>query len=93
TNAGNDTITDFSNGAGGDVLDLHYLLDGAASGTIGSFVTLSDAGGDTLMLSIDANGDSSGADVTVTMQSIAYSSVGDHATFLAAMLANGNMVI
>ena len=94
TNAGNDTITDFSNGSGGDVLDLHYLLDGASSATIGNFVTMSNAGGDTLMLNIDANGDGSGTDVTITMQGLSYSAAsGDPDAFLAAMLANGNMVI
>ena len=94
TNAGNDTIADFSNGSGGDVLDLRYLLDGAASGTIGSFVTLSDAGGDTLRLDIDANGNGSGTDVTITMQGMSYSAASvDPGAFLAAMLSNGNMVI
>ena len=94
TNAGNDTITDFSNGTGGDVLDLHYLLDGASSATIGNFVTMSNGGGDTLMLNIDANGDGSGTDVTITMQGLSYSAAsGDPDAFLAAMLANGNMVI
>ena len=86
-NAGNDTITDFD-AAGGDILDLSVLLDGygITSDDINDFITVSDNGG-SAMLSIDANGDGSGADVTITLTGV------PSTLDINAAIAAGNIVV
>lgn len=63
---GNDTITDFTVGAGGDQLDLSDVLDYATGDTLADYLTVVDDGTDVTM-SVDANGDGSGADFTITL--------------------------
>lgn len=94
TNEGNDTLTDFAMGAGGDALDISHLLDGATDATLANFVKLVDAGSNVLKLNIDANGNASGTDVSVTLNGISYSAahaLGD-ANYLQQMLLNGNLL-
>ncbi len=94
TNEGHDTLTDFTLGVGGDVLDIAHLLDGAKDGTIAQFVTLADAGGNVLKLNLDANGNNSGTDVSITFNGISYSAahgLGD-TTFLQQMIHDGNLL-
>jgi surface protein len=93
TNEGNDVITDFSNVVGGDILDIHYLLDGATQATIDNFITLSSNGVNT-QLNIDANGNASGTDVSITLQGISYAAASaDPLLFLQTMIINENLVI
>ncbi len=94
TNEGHDTLTDFTLGVGGDVLDIAHLLDGATDSTIAQFVTLADAGGNVLKLNLDANGNTSGTDVSITFNGISYSAahgLGD-TTFLQQMIHDGNLL-
>ncbi len=94
TNEGHDTLTDFTLGAGGDVLDIAHLLDGATDSTIAQFVTLADAGSNVLKINLDANGNDSGADVSITFNGLSYSAahaLGD-ATFLQQMIHDGNLL-
>jgi Ca2+-binding RTX toxin-like protein len=63
-----DTITDFIYGIHGDVIDLHYLLEGETIDTIEDFIELSDN-----TLHIDRNGDGSG----FTDLSIAIGDIGE----------------
>lgn len=76
-----DTITDFIYGIHGDVIDLHYLLDGETSETIGDFIQLSNNA-----LHIDSNGDGSG----FTDLSIHLGDIGD--TSLEDLLAHNIIV-
>ena len=108
TNEGNDTITDFIVGSGGDTLDISYLLNsgvkmgytpantGVTAATIGSFVTLSDAGLDKLRLTIDADGPGPNSTmVTVTLNDVSYSAAhatGD-STYLQNMITSGNLLV
>lgn len=92
TNEGADVITDFSNSAGGDVLDIYHLLDGATPLTIGSFIGMSNNNGK-LQLNIDADGNASGSDVSIVLQNIAYTSASSDPLFLQNMIANGNLII
>jgi surface protein len=93
TNEGSDVITDFSNVVGGDILDIHYLLDGATQATIGNFITLSSNGVNT-QLNIDANGNASGTDVSITLQGISYAAASANPVlFLQTMIINENLVI
>ena len=66
---GNDTITDFTIGNGGDRLDLSDLLDYDTGDTLSDYLTFSDDGSD-VEIAIDANGDSSGTDITITLSDI-----------------------
>ena len=63
---GNDTINDFTVGAGGDQLDLSDVLDFAAGDSLADYLTVVDDGTD-VTVSVDANGDGSGADFTITL--------------------------
>ena len=99
---GNDSIVDFDAtnpvGAGqqGDVLDLKTLLDGATQASIANFITLTDAGGDTLRLDIHAVGNPlATADVTVTLNGLSYASahaLGD-AVWLDNMITTQHIVL
>lgn len=96
TNAGTDTITDFDAvqavGLGGDVLDISYLLDGANANTLTQFVNLVDNAGK-LQINIDANGDGSGTDVSVTLANIAWTDAStDPNAYLNAWVTDGHLV-
>jgi Ca2+-binding RTX toxin-like protein len=52
-----DVITNFTQGASGDMLDLSNLLEGETTGTLSDFLQLTGS-----MLGIDVNGDNSGFD-------------------------------
>jgi Ca2+-binding RTX toxin-like protein len=98
TNEGVDTILDFdltqAPSAGGDVLNVHYLLDGATNLNIGDFIQLVDNGGNVLRFDIDADGNASGADVSIIFDNIAFSDVtGPHLAFLQDMITQQNLVI
>ncbi|NYT26583.1 MAG: type I secretion C-terminal target domain-containing protein [Candidatus Thiodubiliella endoseptemdiera] len=73
TTDGNDTISDFVIGSGGDKLDLSDLLTGETSGTLANFIEVTDSngaadGGD-ITLKIDADGGSSftSPDIAITL--------------------------
>jgi len=66
TTDGNDTITDFTVGSGGDQLDLSDVLDYATGDTLADYLTVVDDGTN-VTVSVDANGDGSGTDFTITL--------------------------
>ena len=89
-NAGADTVTDFTNGAGGDAIDVSGLLIGYVAGTstVTDFVTAAASGSDTV-LTLDHDGaGASSSSVAVTLTGITFAS-----TLVADMLANGNLVM
>ncbi|CAC9996613.1 hypothetical protein [uncultured Gammaproteobacteria bacterium] len=71
TTDGNDTITDFTIGSGGDKLDFKDLLSYSSADDLSNFIKVEDntSGGD-VVISIDANGDGNGTDLTVTLAGI-----------------------
>jgi Ca2+-binding RTX toxin-like protein len=73
SNAGNDIITDFTLGIGGDVLNLTDLLEGYTTSALANYVNLGANGGDTV-LTVDADGvNASTTLVTITLQGVTYS--------------------
>lgn len=71
--ASTDTLTNFIYGVGGDLIDLHDLLDGETSETINNFITFSDS-----TLHIDTNGDGSGfTDLSIKIENIGDVSLDD----------------
>lgn len=91
SNTGNDTITDFQNGAGGDVLHLSDLLIGynPMTSTLSDFITAVDNGAGGSLLTIDHNGPAAGVTaVGINLQGVTYS-----ATLLEDMIATGNLVL
>ena len=64
---GNDTITDFviDTNLGGDQLDLAGVLDYTA-GSLAAYLAVTDNGAD-VVIAVDANGDGSGTDFTITL--------------------------
>lgn len=69
---GNDTITDFTIGSGGDKLDFKDLLLGYDStSNLANFLSVTDAGnGNGVTIAVDANGDGNGTDLSVTLSGI-----------------------
>jgi hypothetical protein len=76
--ASSDSITDFNFApvaSGGDVLNLHDVLPGAAQGhtdigTLGTYINVQTAGGNTT-ISVDSDGGGAGAPVlVVTLQGV-----------------------
>jgi Ca2+-binding RTX toxin-like protein len=84
---GVDTISDFTRGAGGDVLDLRDVLPGYVAGVsnAGSFVHLAESGGNT---TFSVNADGIGSDFVDF--SVLQGATG---LLLDDMLANGNLVL
>ncbi|MBA5249367.1 MAG: type I secretion C-terminal target domain-containing protein, partial [Gammaproteobacteria bacterium] len=72
TTDGNDTITDFTIGSGGDKLDFKDLLSGYdATSTLSNFLSVTDGGsGNGVTIAVDANGDGSGTDLSITLSGI-----------------------
>ncbi len=84
-NAGNDTITDFTTGASGDLIDISLLIESyvAGSSTLSNFVTATTSGG-TTTLTIDPNGDGITTDqVTIILTNVS--------TTVEALVAGGNL--
>ena len=84
--AGVDHVTDFSNGAGGDVLDITDLLTGFTGANLSDFVTISTIAGDT-HVTVDPDG--TGVVGAPTLLVILDGLVG---ATLAQMEADGNIV-
>lgn len=91
TNAGSDTITDFQNGVGGDVLNISDLLIGYVPmvSNLPDFITAVDNGAGGSLLTIDHNGPLAGVTpVSINLQGVTYT-----ATLLDDMVTNGNLVL
>ncbi len=71
TGLGTNTITDFQDGAGGDVLDITDVLLGYDGSNLDEFVTLQDVGSDTHVL-VDRDGDAAqfGTETLIVLQNI-----------------------
>ena len=83
---GVDHVTDFSNGAGGDVLDIGDLLTGFTGSNLSDFVTVSTVAGDT-HITVDPDG--TGVIGSPTLLVILDGLVG---ATLAQMETDGNIV-
>ena len=70
-----DVVTDFNNGAGGDVLDLRDLLVGESAGNLANYLHFSTSGADTT-ISVSSTGGFSGGycggavDQVITLQGV-----------------------
>lgn len=84
---GIDTITDFTNGPGGDVLDVSDILHGY-TGVVTDFVRVTQSGGDTIV-EVDVNGAQGG----VNFVQIATLTGVNLGTDEAALIASGNLVV
>jgi VCBS repeat-containing protein len=82
---GTDTITDFTSGTGGDVLDLRAVLSGY-DGNASNFVQLAAAGSDTVV-SVNADGIGSDFVSMAMLQNVALSGS------LNDLIANGNLLL
>ncbi|MGS2716987.1 beta strand repeat-containing protein, partial [Eionea flava] len=78
-----DTVTDFTQGSGGDVIDLSGLLTNAYSDNIGNFVTQT-VSGTTSTFTINSDG-VLGDDLTIKIEGLTDD--------LATMIENGNLVV
>ena len=81
-----DSITDFANGAGGDILDLRDVLVGY-DGNVDNFVRLEN-GGSTVIVTVNADGLGGDYLSVVSLQGMTLTG-----TLLNDMLANGNLVV
>jgi len=89
--AGSDTITDFTNGAGGDVIRLKDVLVGynSLTSTLSDYVTAATSGMTDTVLTIDHDGaGGSSTTISITLHNVAYSN-----TLLDDMITNGNLVL
>jgi Ca2+-binding RTX toxin-like protein len=89
-NDGNDTITDFTRGAGGDVLDLRDLLSGynPVVSNASNFVQLVASGGASTQVNVNADGVGSDFVAIVVLNNVALTG-----TLLNDMLAQGNLYL
>ncbi|MDH4310915.1 MAG: type I secretion C-terminal target domain-containing protein, partial [Gammaproteobacteria bacterium] len=80
-----DTITDFTAGAGGDVLDISDLLTGTFAGNESSYLSLRESGGNTIVsIDRDGAGSSFGFQDFVVMQGVVGLNLG-------TLVTNGNI--
>lgn len=93
---GNDTISDFVIGSGGDVLDLSDLLTGETSGTLANFIEVSDSngaadGGDiTIKIDVDGGNSFTSPDITIILTGAGITGA---ETTLASFVDDSNIVI
>jgi hypothetical protein len=80
TGASTDTVTDFNQAPGGDILDFSGLLTGEHAGNYNDFITLTGS-----TLTVDTNGDGSGTDLTINLTGLTATTVDD-------LVANGSIV-
>lgn len=91
SDAGQDTITDFTIGVGGDVIDVSDLLVGYVSGTSNrsDFISAEDNGSGDTLLRIDFDGaGGSATEVTIALTNVAY-----NINTLDNLINNGNLVL
>ena len=71
-----DTITDFTSGVGGDILDFSDLLQGEDSDNIDQYLTAIQTGPDEITLEIDVSGDGGSSDLSVVLQGVDLAAIG-----------------
>ena len=89
-----DTVTDFTAGPGGDVLDFSDLLQGEDSNNLGDYLTVTYDGVADTTITIDADGVGGDADVVVLLEGIDLTAgLVDQAAIMQQLLDNGNVQI
>jgi Ca2+-binding RTX toxin-like protein len=93
-----DTVTDFNNANGGDVLDLRDLLVGEDAGNLANYLHFSVAGGSTT-ISISSTGGFSGGyssaavDQVVTLQNVdLVGALGNDAAVITDLISRGKLI-
>ena len=88
-----DTITDFTVGDGGDVLDLSDLLIDESSATLDDYLTATSDGTDTT-ITIDTNGAADGGNTsTIILEGVDLSSLGTSSDIISELVTNGNISV
>jgi len=86
-----DTITDFTVGAGGDVLDLSDLLQGEENGNLTDYLTVTSDGTNST-ITVDADGTGGSADLTIVIENVDLTALGaTQADILTALNDNINV--
>ncbi len=91
---GTDIVTDFIGDVGGDVLDVSALLDGESSddlGDLATYLSFSSDGNDTT-ISVDIDGDGAGTDMSIVLEGIDLTLLGNDQAILQNLLDNGNII-
>jgi len=88
-----DTITDFTGGVGGDILDMSDLLQGESADALvlDDYFDFAFSGADTV-ISVDTDGDGSGADMSIVLEGIDLTILGADQAILQSLLDDGNLI-
>ncbi|MFL0802012.1 MAG: retention module-containing protein [Agarilytica sp.] len=90
---GNDVVTDFTDGAGGDVLDISDLLQGESddAAVLDNYLSFSSDGTDTT-ISVDVDGDGVATDMSIVLEGIDLTLLGADQAIIQNLLDNGNLI-
>ncbi len=90
-----DTVLDFQQGSDGDVLDFTALLQGESedTATLDAYFDFASEDGVSTTISIDAEGDASGADLELVIANVDLTLIGDDQAILQSLIDQGNLLV